>query len=92
MARSGAAAALAKQSEAPAAKPAPSTEATASAAPQAEAPTPTAAPDARPAITAAAAQMDRSRYGESVVRELLNATFIEEEQVAPRVTPQPRDE
>jgi len=92
MARSGAAAALAKQSEAPAAKPAPSTGATASAAPQAEAPTPTAAPDARPSITAAAAQMDRSRYGESVVRELLNATFIEEEQVAPRVTPQPRDE
>lgn len=47
---------------------------------------------AKAAMSATAAQMDRSRYGESVVRELLNATFIEEEQVAPRVTPQPRDE
>ncbi|MGV8852159.1 MAG: DNA polymerase III subunit gamma and tau [Rhodoglobus sp.] len=47
---------------------------------------------AKVAMSATAAQMDRSRYGESVVRELLNATFIEEEQVAPRVTPQPRDE
>ncbi|MBH0130970.1 DNA polymerase III subunit gamma and tau [Salinibacterium sp. NK8237] len=47
---------------------------------------------AKAAMTATAAQMDRSRYGESVVRELLNATFIEEEQVAPRVVPQPRDE
>jgi DNA polymerase-3 subunit gamma/tau len=48
--------------------------------------------DARPSIAASAATMDRSRYGESVVRELLNASFIEEQQVAPRVTPQPRDE
>ncbi|WP_447522981.1 DNA polymerase III subunit gamma and tau [Salinibacterium sp. NYA9b] len=47
---------------------------------------------AKAAMSATAAQMDRSRYGESVVRELLNATFIEEEQVAPRVVPQPRDE
>jgi DNA polymerase-3 subunit gamma/tau len=96
MARSGAAAALAKQSEAPATKSAASTKAPASTSPTsaAEAPTPAPAPapDARPSISAAAAQMDRSRYGESVVRELLNATFIEEEQVAPRVTPQPRDE
>jgi len=92
MARSGAAAALAKQSEAPAANPAPSTEAPASTSPTPAAEVPATAPDARPSISAAAAQMDRSRYGESVVRELLNATFIEEQQVAPRVTPQPRDE
>jgi DNA polymerase-3 subunit gamma/tau len=48
--------------------------------------------DPRPSISAAAAKIDNSRYGEAVVRELLNATFIEEQQVAPRVTPQPRDE
>ena len=29
-----------------------------------------------------------SRYGEAVVREILNAQFIEEETIAPRVTPQ----
>ncbi|MGV8858865.1 DNA polymerase III subunit gamma and tau [Rhodoglobus sp.] len=63
--------------------------------------TPASTPDAasappaeepRPSMSAAAAKIDKSRYGESVVRELLNATFIEEQQVAPRVTPQPRDE
>lgn len=32
------------------------------------------------------------RYGESVVRELLGASFIEEQTVAPRVVPQPRDD
>jgi DNA polymerase-3 subunit gamma/tau len=68
----------AKQPSAPASTP------VAASAPPAEA--------ARPSLSAAAAQIDRSRYGESVVRELLNATFIEEQQVAPRVTPQPRDE
>ena len=47
---------------------------------------------ARATMSATAAQMDRSRYGEAVVRELLNATFIEEQQVAPKVVPQPRDE
>ncbi|MEL0627542.1 DNA polymerase III subunit gamma and tau [Salinibacterium amurskyense] len=47
---------------------------------------------ARVAMSATAARMDRSRYGEAVVRELLNATFIEEQQVEPRVVPQPRDE
>jgi len=31
-----------------------------------------------------------NRYGESVVREVLGATFIEEERVAPRVVPQPQ--
>ncbi|TQO19418.1 DNA polymerase-3 subunit gamma/tau [Rhodoglobus vestalii] len=65
--------------------------------PQRDAASTTSAPtppedSARPALSSAATQIDRSRYGESVVRELLNATFIEEQQVAPRVTPQPRDE
>jgi len=32
------------------------------------------------------------RYGESVVREILGATFIEEEPVAPRVVPMPRND
>jgi DNA polymerase-3 subunit gamma/tau len=32
------------------------------------------------------------RYGESVVREVLGATFIEEEPVAPRVVPMPRND
>ena len=35
---------------------------------------------------------DKARYGESVVRELLGASFIEEEQLAPRVVPQPKDD
>jgi DNA polymerase-3 subunit gamma/tau len=30
------------------------------------------------------------RYGESVVRDLLKASFIEEQQLAPRVVPQPQ--
>jgi DNA polymerase-3 subunit gamma/tau len=33
-----------------------------------------------------------ARYGESVVRELLSASFIEEQPLAPRVVPTPRDE
>ncbi len=33
-----------------------------------------------------------TRYGESVVRELLGASFIEEQQVAPRVVPVPKVE
>ncbi|MFZ2964641.1 MAG: hypothetical protein WA006_08165, partial [Rhodoglobus sp.] len=33
-----------------------------------------------------------TRYGESVVRELLGASFIEEQPIAPRVTPQPKDD
>jgi DNA polymerase-3 subunit gamma/tau len=32
------------------------------------------------------------RYGESVVREMLGASFIEEEPLKPRVVPMPRDE
>ena len=31
--------------------------------------------------------LDKQRYGESVVREILGASFIEEQAVAPRVTP-----
>jgi len=42
--------------------------------------------------TAADASLDKNgekaRYGESVVREILGASFIEEQQVAPRVVPQ----
>ncbi len=35
------------------------------------------------------ARIDDKRYGESVVRELLGASFIEEQAVAPRVIPRP---
>ncbi|MDP3208971.1 MAG: hypothetical protein Q8M65_07465, partial [Rhodoglobus sp.] len=33
-----------------------------------------------------------TRYGESVVRELLGASFIEEQESAPRVVPLPKDD
>ncbi|WP_309620556.1 DNA polymerase III subunit gamma and tau [Salinibacterium sp.] len=33
-----------------------------------------------------------ARYGEAVVRQLLGATFIEEQPVAPRVVPMPKDD
>ena len=42
-------------------------------------------------VPVAAAPTDQ-RYGESVVRELLKASFIEEQPLAPRVVPTPRDE
>lgn len=52
-------------------------------------------------VTAAAAKPARSiraaaaptsgRYGEAVVRELLGANFIEETEIAPKVTPQPSE-
>ena len=45
-----------------------------------------AAPASQPA-----APTDR-RYGESVVREVLNATFIEEQPLTPRVVPRPQDD
>ncbi len=56
-----------------------------------------AAPAAPPAPSAAASRPAPSdggpqRYGESVVRDLLKANFIEEQQLAPRVVPQPLDE
>jgi DNA polymerase III subunit gamma/tau len=42
--------------------------------------------------TPAANSTDSARYGESVVRQLLGATFIEEQAVAPRVVPMPKDD
>jgi DNA polymerase-3 subunit gamma/tau len=41
------------------------------------------------ASTAPARPAEPARYGESVVRELLGASFIEEQSVAPRVVPRP---
>ncbi|QHO68343.1 DNA polymerase III subunit gamma and tau [Marisediminicola antarctica] len=49
--------------------------------PQASAPAAPARPVARKVT------IDKARYGESVVREILGASFIEEQAVAPRVTP-----
>ena len=71
----------------PAASPSPSTAATS---------TPTASAGAGPSVAerrAATGDPRRgiptgSRYGEAVVREILGAQFIEEETIAPRVTPQ----
>ncbi len=78
---------------APAAAPASAPEAPPPAA------TPTAAAPAAPNAQTAPASgrpgtspADSSRYGESVVRELLGANFIEEQTIAPRVVPLPRDE
>jgi DNA polymerase-3 subunit gamma/tau len=42
--------------------------------------------------TPAPATGANQRYGESVVRELLNANFLEEQDVAPRVVPVPKDD
>ena len=49
--------------------------------PTASAPTAQTRPGARKAT------VDKARYGESVVREILGASFIEEQAVAPRVSP-----
>jgi DNA polymerase III subunit gamma/tau len=49
-------------------------------------PAPEAAPRAK-AAPAAPVTAESQRYGESVVREILGASFIEEQQVVPRVTP-----
>ena len=59
--------------------------------PQSEAPAAPAAPRSRVAAPAPQSE-EKARYGESVVRELLNASFIEEQTVAPRVVPVPKDE
>jgi len=49
---------------------------------------PVAAPPAPPKRPAPVAMADgKQRYGESVVREILGASFIEEQTVAPRVAP-----
>ena len=59
-----------------------------------------AIPDAAPApapqkpeakAVAPTASSEPARYGESVVRELLGASFIEEQTVAPRVVPRAED-
>ena len=50
------------------------------------------APEGRAAASEPAKPTEKARYGESVVRELLGASFIEEHDVAPRVVPQPRDD
>ena len=54
-------------------------------------PPPAAAPPAS-ARPASASAPGPQRYGEAVVRDVLKASFIEEQQVAPRVTPRPADE
>ena len=64
---------------APAAAPAPEP-------PKAKAPVPP------PAATQTTAPPVNARYGEAVVRQLLGATFIEEQVVVPRVVPMPRDD
>jgi DNA polymerase III subunit gamma/tau len=46
-----------------------------------------AAPRARTAPAAKPVTAESQRYGESVVREILGASFIEEQAIAPRVTP-----
>jgi DNA polymerase-3 subunit gamma/tau len=44
-------------------------------------------PAAKSAASPATSSPESKRYGESVVREILSANFIEEQAVAPRVTP-----
>ena len=82
----------------PASSEAPEPKVARAAAPHAATPKP-ADPPAAPAPASAtaaeaapAADHDSARYGEAVVRELLGANFIEEQQVAPRVVPVPREE
>ncbi|CAN5130404.1 hypothetical protein BH11ACT4_BH11ACT4_21550 [soil metagenome] len=60
--------------------------------PQSE-PVPTPRAERKPAKAepAAAPTGENARYGESVVRELLQASFIEEQTVAPRVVPRADD-
>ena len=74
-------------------KPEPEPEKKAKPAPVAKEPEPPRAPQ-RPIPTVAAPTQpgEKARYGESVVREILGANFIEEQQVAPRVVPTSRDE
>ncbi|MBI5161185.1 MAG: DNA polymerase III subunit gamma and tau [Micrococcales bacterium] len=67
-------------------------EATSSVAPE-PAPNPTAAPDPASTRTPRAASAPaKQRYGEAVVRELLQANFLEETNVAPRVRPVAADD
>ena len=69
-----------QRAEKPAAAPVPKKEPAAEVAPE--------PPKKRPAVATADG---KQRYGESVVREILGASFIEEQPVTPRVAPQPRD-
>jgi len=73
--------------------PEPEPEKKAKPAPVIKEPEPPRAPQ-RPIPTIAAPTQpgEKARYGESVVREILGASFIEEQPVAPRVVPTPRDE
>jgi DNA polymerase-3 subunit gamma/tau len=70
---------------------APEPVASASVAPEPAASQPSRSAPARSSKPAASAQEPKSRepqrYGESVVREILGASFIEEQTVVPRVTP-----
>jgi len=60
--------------------------------PGAEPPAPAPVAKASAASSEPAKPADKARYGESVVRELLGASFIEEHDVAPRVVPRPADD
>ena len=60
--------------------------------PGAEPPAPAPVAKAAAASSEPAKPADKARYGESVVRELLGASFIEEQDVAPRVVPRPADD
>jgi len=60
--------------------------------PGSEPPAPAPAAKASAASSEPAKPADKARYGESVVRELLGASFIEEHDVAPRVVPRPADD
>ena len=64
----------------PAVAPAAASKAAVEAAPKAEAP-------AKPIVQKQSDPSDKQRYGEAVVREILGASFIEEQAVTPRVTP-----
>jgi DNA polymerase-3 subunit gamma/tau len=60
----------------------------ATSAPEPESEAEPAGPTVRPARTPPApAALDSNRYGEAVVREVLKATFIEEQPHTPRVIP-----
>ncbi|MCU1523399.1 MAG: polymerase subunit gamma and tau [Microbacteriaceae bacterium] len=69
-----------EESRTPAVAPAAASKAAEEAAPKAEAP-------AKPIVQKQSDPSDKQRYGEAVVREILGASFIEEQAVTPRVTP-----
>jgi DNA polymerase-3 subunit gamma/tau len=52
-------------------------------------PVETAAPETKPSRKPVEKTGGKQRYGEAVVREILGANFIEEQPIAPRVTPSP---